>query len=335
MKCPYCGRTFEGNFCPGCGAPANAVPPQNYAQQPAGPGQWSGMPQTGGFPPAPRKKPCWKQWWFWVIILAAAGLLAVGACYIVTWMQEDSTAQTEQEDDWNGKSAKVIDVGGMTRGEAEAWAEKHDMKCEFYEEYSDTVPEGCIIGQNQMPGNRLDAGETIRLLLSLGSESENAGTDSADSMEHGGPDAELPEEFEEALESAEGYLEYYPYSRLGLIQALTWDGYSDESAGYAADHLDADWYANALAQAETYPRDLSKTKVYENLISEYVGQFTPEEARYAMDRLDIDWNESALRKAKNYRESLGMAGSELYDELVNGALFTPEEARYAMEHLDD
>ncbi len=35
MMCQKCGKQFEGNFCPHCGAPAQqAPPPPNYAQPP-------------------------------------------------------------------------------------------------------------------------------------------------------------------------------------------------------------------------------------------------------------------------------------------------------------
>lgn len=52
MFCPNCGTEYTGNFCPGCGAPANP------AQQPS---------QPTGKPRKP-KKPLLTRWWFWVIM---------------------------------------------------------------------------------------------------------------------------------------------------------------------------------------------------------------------------------------------------------------------------
>ena len=56
MKCNICGTSYEGKFCPNCGAPAttetpvvNTVPSAPVAE-------------------AKKKKPIYKKWWFWVII---------------------------------------------------------------------------------------------------------------------------------------------------------------------------------------------------------------------------------------------------------------------------
>ena len=57
---------------------------------------------------------------------------------------------------------------------------------------------------------------------------------------------------------------------------------------YAIDNLQADYKANALEKAKTYYYDMnmSKSGVYDQLISEYGEQFTAEEAQYAIDNLE-------------------------------------------------
>ena len=53
------------------------------------------------------------------------------------------------------------------------------------------------------------------------------------------------------------------------------------------DNLDADYKANALAQAKSYQNtmNMSKNAIYDQLTSEYGGKFTAEEAQYAIDNL--------------------------------------------------
>ena len=59
-------------------------------------------------------------------------------------------------------------------------------------------------------------------------------------------------------------------------------------AQYAIDNLDADYNKNALLSAESYRDTLSMSKnaIYDQLISEYGGQFTESEAQYAIDHLN-------------------------------------------------
>ena len=54
MKCNICGTSYEGKFCPNCGAPAE-TPVVNSAPS-----------ATGA--EVKKKKPIYKKWWFWVII---------------------------------------------------------------------------------------------------------------------------------------------------------------------------------------------------------------------------------------------------------------------------
>ena len=56
MKCNICGTSYEGKFCPNCGAPATTE-----------------TPVVNAAPSVPvaevkKKKPIYKKWWFWVII---------------------------------------------------------------------------------------------------------------------------------------------------------------------------------------------------------------------------------------------------------------------------
>lgn len=96
-------------------------------------------------------------------------------------------------------------------------------------------------------------------------------------------------------------------------------------------------YENALIQAENYSDTLhmSKQGIYDQLVSEYGGQFSPEAAQYAIDNIDADWNANALAKARTYQDTMAMSPDAIYDQLTSeyGEKFTPEEAQYAIDNL--
>lgn len=98
-------------------------------------------------------------------------------------------------------------------------------------------------------------------------------------------------------------------------------------------------YESALTQANQYSdlMHMSKQGIYDQLVSEYGGQFTPEAAQWAIDHMHADWKANALQTAKDYQELLAMSPAAIYDQLTSeyGEQFTPEEAQYAIDHLND
>lgn len=98
-------------------------------------------------------------------------------------------------------------------------------------------------------------------------------------------------------------------------------------------------YKNALSQAIYFAtRDnLSKKAIYDQLTSDYGGQFPADAAQYAIDNLTgIDWNANALAQAKYFYTRGGLSKSAVYDQLTSeyGGQFTASEAQYAIDHLD-
>ncbi|WP_260681156.1 Ltp family lipoprotein [Enterococcus avium] len=97
-------------------------------------------------------------------------------------------------------------------------------------------------------------------------------------------------------------------------------------------------YKSALRQAETYSSQMhmSKADIYDQLTSEYGGQFAADAAQYAVDNLKADYNANALASAKNYQDTMAMSPEAIRDQLVSeyGGQFTPEEAEYAIQHLN-
>ncbi|MHA2790151.1 Ltp family lipoprotein [Corynebacterium sp. S7] len=109
-------------------------------------------------------------------------------------------------------------------------------------------------------------------------------------------------------------------------------GAAQEDSNVSAD------FKNALRQADTYSNTMhmSKAGLYDQLTSEYGGQFSAEAAQYAVDNVDADWNANALEKAKTYSDEMHMSKAGVYDQLTSsyGEQFTAEEAQYAVDNVD-
>lgn len=96
-------------------------------------------------------------------------------------------------------------------------------------------------------------------------------------------------------------------------------------------------YKTALKSANSYSKTMhmSKQGIYDQLTSEYGGQFPAEAAQYAIDNLEADYNENALLQAQSYSKSMHMSKQGIYEQLISeyGGQFTEEEAKYAIDHL--
>ncbi|WP_375236616.1 Ltp family lipoprotein [Microbacterium schleiferi] len=94
-----------------------------------------------------------------------------------------------------------------------------------------------------------------------------------------------------AIRSAQSYLDFTAFSRAGLFEQLTseyGEGFEAADAEFAIAHLEqnglVDWNAEAAESAQSYLdfTSFSRQGLYEQLTSEYGEQFTPEQAEYAL-----------------------------------------------------
>ena len=111
------------------------------------------------------------------------------------------------------------------------------------------------------------------------------------------PEAAIPEEdevvpfeYEQALKSAQNYVDTLHFSRQGLKQQLTSEygsGFSEEAAEYALEHVDVDYKQEAVEAAQSYldAMSFSRQELKQQLTSEYGSGFTEEEAEYALDQV--------------------------------------------------
>ncbi len=98
-------------------------------------------------------------------------------------------------------------------------------------------------------------------------------------------------EYQNALKTAESYLQTFPFSKQGLLEQLTSEHgskFPQDAAQYAIDNLKVDYKEQALKSAKNYMDTvpMSNDELYEQLTSEHGEKFTPEEAQYAIDNLD-------------------------------------------------
>ena len=95
---------------------------------------------------------------------------------------------------------------------------------------------------------------------------------------------------ENAVESAQSYLDMSGFSKKGIIQQLSsaaGEGFSKADATFAANHVDVNWKAEAVESAESYLEmsSFSKDGLIEQLSSSAGEGFTPAQAQYAVGQV--------------------------------------------------
>ena len=134
------------------------------------------------------------------------------------------------------------------------------------------------------------AGEDWSVLSQSPVSGEKAEPGTAVSINAEAPKPVYTVEQENALESAQSYLRFAGFSRLGLIEQLSseyGEGYPLDVATWAVDTVGADWNAEAVESAKSYLEfsSFSRDGLFEQLTSEYGEQFTPDEANYALSQV--------------------------------------------------
>jgi hypothetical protein len=106
------------------------------------------------------------------------------------------------------------------------------------------------------------------------------------------PKPEFTVSQEQAIESAESYLDFSAFSRLGLIDQLSseyGEGFSTADATFAVDHITVDWNEQAAKSAKSYLEfsSFSRAGLIDQLVSEYGEQFTQEQAVYGVNQTGL------------------------------------------------
>lgn len=210
------------------------------------------------------KKPIYKKWWFWLIVILIIG--AIGASGSL-----NNTVPTSSNNYQKNTAVEVTiaDLSTMTRDEVQVWFDTNKINGKISDEYSDTIAKGNFVSQSISANTVAHEGDKLTVVYSLGKE----------------PSIEE----KNALKKAETYSKTMHMSKQGIYNQLTSsvEGFTKQSAQYAIENIDADWNANALAKAKTYQQamNMSKQGVFNQLTSSVEG-FTKEEAQYAINHLD-------------------------------------------------
>ncbi|MDX2377305.1 Ltp family lipoprotein [Microbacterium sp. LRZ72] len=182
-------------------------------------------------------------------------------------VQPDESTVVEDEPEPEPVMVAVPDVVGMDGATARATLE--DLGIEVSYDGDDTMP---VIAQDVAEGTEVEEGSTITLTL----EEK--------------PQLTLGQE--NAIRSAQSYLDFSAFSRAGLFDQLTseyGEGFEAADAEFALAHLEenglVDWDAEAVESAESYLEfsSFSRQGLYEQLTSEYGESFTAEQAEHALD----------------------------------------------------
>ncbi|HET7506787.1 MAG TPA: Ltp family lipoprotein, partial [Solirubrobacterales bacterium] len=121
---------------------------------------------------------------------------------------------------------------------------------------------GAIIAAAVSFGGCGAAGETATVTVTQSSAPKSAEVESGESKSaepaepaattEAAPEPSATTAQENALESAESYLEYSAFSEKGLVGQLKSEGFSTADAQYGASHSGADWNEQAVKSAESY-----------------------------------------------------------------------------------
>lgn len=131
-----------------------------------------------------------------------------------------------------------------------------------------------------------------------------------------------------ASAKATNYLRSMPFSRLGLIEQLEFEGFSTADATYGVDAQKANWNTQAVKKGESYLRTMafSKSGLLEQLLFE---KFTESEATFGVEGVKADWKSQAAKKAASYLKTMPFSRDGLIEQLVFDG-FTQTEAEYAV-----
>lgn len=94
----------------------------------------------------------------------------------------------------------------------------------------------------------------------------------------------VPFEYENALRSAENYIDFMGFSKQGLRDQLDYEGYSKKAIKYAVDNVDADWKEECVESAESYLSFMSFSERELRDQLEYEG-YTKKQINYAIDKV--------------------------------------------------
>jgi len=98
---------------------------------------------------------------------------------------------------------------------------------------------------------------------------------------------------------------------------------------------------NAIEEAQRYVQVMpfSRRGLFDQLTSEYGGDYEDADAKFALDYLEdnklVNWKKEAVEAAESYLDTMSFSRSSLYQQLTSeyGSQFTKKQAEYALEQV--
>lgn len=216
---------------------------------------------------AKNKKPIFKKWWFWAIIVVL--FIAIGS------FGNDASTENVENNDTKVESSfstteKETDTPKEDTSEQEATEQKETKETEEKVEMTTGQKNALKSAKSYLDFSAFSYEGLIKQL-----EFEKyTHKDAVFAADNCGADWN-----EQALKSAKSYLDFSAFSYTGLIKQLEFENYTTEQATYGADNCGADWNEQAAKSAKSYLEfsSFSKDDLIQQL--EFEG-FTKEQAEY-------------------------------------------------------
>ena len=236
--------------------PSTGYPPTTPPDYTGNTVQGGTPPPFTGMQPAETKKPWYKKWWIWVLV-AVFVLIGIAASQggkdDVKTSEADETVVVEVEE------------SGPT---AEELAEQQSR--EAAEEEARAKAEAERAAEEEAAAQAEKEAEAARA-----AEAEEAAAAAA-------AEAAMTVGQRNAIRQGRSYLEFMAFSRVGLIEQLEFEGYSNDDATFAVDTIDPDWNEQAERSAQEYLDYMAFSR--EGLIDQLLFEgFTYEQAVYGVD----------------------------------------------------
>lgn len=246
MKCNKCGQEIDvpGKFCPHCGASIDGNEEPVKKQKKA-------------------KKPIFKRWWFWAIII----VFFLGSCI------GNSTSPADPTSNANTTVAAPKETTPVAATEKNI-SEAQETAVPETDASNDTASVGeknaLKQAKNYLAFSAFSYTGLIEQLEYEGYTNEEA----TYAVDNCGADW-----FEQAAKKAKDYLSYSAFSYSGLIEQLEFEGFTTEQATQAVDNCGADWFEQAVKKGKSYLEfsAFSRSGLIEQL--EFEG-FTPDQAAH-------------------------------------------------------
>lgn len=134
-----------------------------------------------------------------------------------------------------------------------------------------------------------------------------------------------------ALQQAQNYLSFTPFSKKGLVKQLKFEGYSDKEANYAVKNCRANWDDQAKQKAVEYlgTSPFSKSGLIKQL--KFEG-FTSKQAAYGVKNCGANWKKQAVEKGKQYLDTMSFSKKQLISQLKYEG-FTQSQVNYAIKKI--